>query len=143
MLFEFATATRIVFGPGALAELGPLARRARARALLVTGRSPERAEPVRERLASAAVASVAFSVIGEPTVGDARRGAELARSEGADLVVACGGGSAIDAGKAIAALLGNGGDPLGYLEVVGRGSRSPGPPRPSSPSRRRPAPAPR
>jgi alcohol dehydrogenase class IV len=121
VLFEFATATRIVFGPGALAELGPLASVLGSRALLVTGRSPERAEPVRERLASAAVATIAFSVIGEPTVGDARRGAELARFEEADLVVACGGGSAIDAGKAIAALLGNGGDPLGYLEVVGRG----------------------
>jgi alcohol dehydrogenase class IV len=36
-------------------------------------------------------------------------------------VVACGGGSALDAGKAVAALLGNGGDPLNYLEVVGRG----------------------
>jgi alcohol dehydrogenase class IV len=36
-------------------------------------------------------------------------------------VVACGGGSAIDAGKAVAALLGNGADPLHYLEVVGRG----------------------
>jgi alcohol dehydrogenase class IV len=35
--------------------------------------------------------------------------------------VACGGGSAIDCGKAVAALLGNGGDPLDYLEVVGRG----------------------
>ena len=50
-----------------------------------------------------------------------RRGADLARSEGVEVVVACGGGSAIDAGKAIAALLGNGGDPLDYLEVVGRG----------------------
>src|SRR6185295_8635303 len=30
-------------------------------------------------------------------------------------------GSALDAAKAIAALLGNGGDPLDYLEVVGRG----------------------
>jgi alcohol dehydrogenase class IV len=38
-----------------------------------------------------------------------------------DVVVACGGGSAIDCGKAVAALLGNGGDPLDHLEVVGRG----------------------
>jgi len=37
------------------------------------------------------------------------------------VVVSFGGGSAIDAGKAIAAMLGNGGDPLDYLEVVGRG----------------------
>ena len=121
VLFEFATATRVVFGPGALAELGPLAASLGSRALLVTGRTAERAEPARERLASAGVASVPFSVVGEPTVGDARRGADLARAEGADLVVACGGGSAIDAGKAVAALLGNGGDPLDYLEVVGRG----------------------
>ena len=119
--FELATAARVVFGPGSLAELGPIAAAFGARALLVTGSTPERAEPARERLASAGVASIAFGVIGEPTVGDARRGAELARSERADLVVACGGGGAIDAGKAIAALVGNGGDPFSYLEVVGRG----------------------
>ena len=37
-------------------------------------------------------------------------------------MVAFGGGSALDAGKAIAALAANGGDPLDYLEVIGRGS---------------------
>lgn len=121
MRFEFATATRIVFGPGVLAEIGEIVAGLGSRALLVTGRTPERAEAARERLGAAGVASAAFSVMGEPTVGDVRRGADVARSEGADFVVACGGGSAIDAGKAIAALLGNGGDPLSYLEVVGRG----------------------
>jgi len=119
--FEFATATRIVFGPGVLAEIGEIVAGLGSRALLVTGRTPERAEAARERLGAAGVASTAFSVMGEPTVGDVRRGADVARSEGADVVVACGGGSAIDAGKAIAALFGNGGDPLAYLEVVGRG----------------------
>jgi alcohol dehydrogenase class IV len=119
--FELATAARVVFGPGVLAELGETAAGLGRRAFLVTGRTPERAEPARARLEAAGVASVVFSVAGEPTVGDVRRGAELARSEGADLVVACGGGSAIDAGKAVAALVGNGGDPLAYLEVVGRG----------------------
>jgi alcohol dehydrogenase class IV len=128
--FEFATATRIVFGPGSLAELGPLVAPLGSRALLVTGRTPQRAEAARERLASAGVASLAFATAGEPTVEDVRRGTEMARTEGAEIVVACGGGSAIDAGKAIAALLGNGGDPLDYLEVVGRGrpiARSPVP----------------
>ena len=121
MRFEFATATRIVFGPGVLAELGEIVAGMGRRAFLVTGRTPERAETAREKLRAAGVACVAFSVTGEPTVGDVRRGADLARSEGVEIVVACGGGSAIDAGKAVAALLGNGGDPLAYLEVVGRG----------------------
>ena len=37
------------------------------------------------------------------------------------MVIAIGGGSVLDLGKAVAALLGNGGDPLDYLEVIGRG----------------------
>jgi alcohol dehydrogenase class IV len=37
------------------------------------------------------------------------------------VVIGFGGGSAIDAGKTIAALLGNSGDPLDYLEVIGEG----------------------
>jgi alcohol dehydrogenase class IV len=119
--FELATAGRIVFGPGVLAELGGIAAGLGRRALLVTGRTPARAEPARESLAAAGITTVGFALAGEPSVGDIRRGAGLARSEGVDLVGACGGGSAIDCGKAVAALLGNGGDPLDYLEVVGRG----------------------
>jgi alcohol dehydrogenase class IV len=56
----------------------------------------------------------------EPTIDIVRQGVQLAREEGCDVVIAVGGGSAIDAGKAIAALLTNGGDPLDYLEVVGQ-----------------------
>jgi alcohol dehydrogenase class IV len=50
-----------------------------------------------------------------------RRGAEYARLERCDVVVAMGGGSALDAGKALAAMLANPGDPLDYLEVIGQG----------------------
>jgi alcohol dehydrogenase class IV len=50
-----------------------------------------------------------------------RKGAEYARDERCDVVIAMGGGSAIDAGKALAAMLANPGDPLDYLEVIGRG----------------------
>jgi alcohol dehydrogenase class IV len=58
------------------------------------------------------------------------QGARFARGEACELVVAIGGGSALDAGKALAALLTNTGDPLDYLEVVGRGQpleRTPAP----------------
>ena len=47
-----------------------------------------------------------------------------------DLVIAFGGGSVLDMGKAIAALLTNPGDPLDYLEVVGKGKS---PSQPSAP----------
>jgi alcohol dehydrogenase class IV len=119
--FELATAARVVFGPGALDELGPVAVSLGRRALLVTGRVPGRAAGVRERLSGAGLAIETFAVASEPTLDDVRRGAEAGRAAAAELVVACGGGSAIDGGKAVAALLGNGGDPLDYLEVVGRG----------------------
>jgi alcohol dehydrogenase class IV len=49
------------------------------------------------------------------------QGVELARREQCDLVMALGGGSAIDAGKAVAALLTNGGELGDYLEVIGKG----------------------
>ena len=125
--FELATAARVVFGPGSLAELGEVASGLGRRVLLVTGRAPERAAAARERIAGAGLSAGEFAVASEPTVDDVRRGVEAGRAAGADVVVACGGGSAIDGGKAIAALLGNGGDPLDYLEVVGRGRPLEGP----------------
>jgi alcohol dehydrogenase class IV len=54
-------------------------------------------------------------------------GRALARRERCEVVIACGGGSVIDAGKAIAALAGNEGDILDYLEVVGRAQPLPRP----------------
>ena len=51
----------------------------------------------------------------------ASAGLDAARQHGAEAVVALGGGSAIDAGKAIGALLHKEGDLLDYLEIVGAG----------------------
>ncbi|MCC6862588.1 MAG: iron-containing alcohol dehydrogenase, partial [Bryobacterales bacterium] len=121
MRFEFATAARIVFGAGALREAAPAARSLGRRALLVTGRTPERAGRLRDELAAAGLAPVPFGFEGEPDVDRVRQGVELARAEGCDVVISVGGGSAIDGGKAIAALVPNSGEPLDYLEVVGKG----------------------
>jgi len=123
MRFELATATRIVFGAGALAELGSLCAELGRRALVVTGKDPARAERARKLLAEKQISSSLLCIGAEPTTEDARRGLELARGAGCDLVLGVGGGSALDAGKAIAALLANGGDPLDYLEVIGKGRK--------------------
>ena len=120
MNFEFATASRIRFGPGVVREVPQLARKLGQRVLLVTGRSADRVHPLAQALETAGLAPYLFSVRGEPTTDDVLLGVETARQGGAQIVISFGGGSAIDAGKAIAALLANPGDLLDYLEVVGR-----------------------
>lgn len=119
MSWEFATAARIVFGAGAAGQIGPAARAFGARALLVTGRKPRHAARLVADLHNAGVGCTPFATGGEPTLDTVRAGVEAARREGCDVVIACGGGSAIDAGKAIAAMLTNLGDVLDYLEVIG------------------------
>lgn len=121
MRFEFATATRIIFGPGTLRESGALAAALGRQALVVLGVSELLAAPLLEQLTTHQLAVVPLPVTGEPEVALVRSGTALAQAEACDLVIALGGGSAIDTGKAIAALLTNGGDPLDYLEVIGRG----------------------
>lgn len=120
-VFEFATATELVFGRGRIAELGRRARPFGARALLVTGARADRFPRALEALDEAGVRVASFAVATEPTTALVEAGVALARSEGAEVVIGLGGGSALDAAKAIAALTPNPGAPLDYLEVVGRG----------------------
>ena len=119
MRFEFATATRIVFGPGAVREIAPAAQALGRRALIVTGRSTERAAGLVANLAAAGVSCAPFSVSEEPSIELVRQGQRFARDEHCDVVIGFGGGSALDAAKAIAALLTNSGDVMDYLEVIG------------------------
>jgi alcohol dehydrogenase class IV len=121
LAFELSAPARIVFRAGCARETGALVAALGRRALVVTGKSIDRARAVLESLAAAGVGATTFSVAGEPTVETARAGVAAAQAASCDVVVAFGGGSTIDAGKAIAALLANGGDPLDFLEVVGRG----------------------
>jgi alcohol dehydrogenase class IV len=122
MRFEFATAGRIVFGGGCAAELPAAVRAHAARVLVVTGREPRRHGKVLAAIEAAGVACVPFATAGEPTVDLVRSGIAHLRDVRAGVVVAIGGGSAIDCAKAIAALAANPGDPFDYLEVVGKGT---------------------
>ena len=124
MNFEFATATRVVFGAGKLKEIGALAQGLGKRALVVIGKSAgavQRVESMLSALTETGIEYATFSVVGEPTLGVVRTGTQRARDEHCDFVIGFGGGSVIDTGKAVAALFTNGGDPLDYVEVIGKG----------------------
>jgi alcohol dehydrogenase class IV len=123
--FELAAPGRIVFGAGVIAQAGPALTALRAkRVLLVTGRSAQRSEAFR---ASLKPLTVTYAIPSEPTLAMVEEGRTLAVREKCDAVVAFGGGSAIDAGKAIAALAGNNGDLLDYMEIVGKAQPLPKP----------------
>jgi len=121
MRFEFATVSRIIFGPGTLREVGPLAKDLGRRALVVTGRDTSRAEELLKILNDHRVRSLTLAVPGEPEIETVQGGVALAKEEQCDIVIGFGGGSALDAGKAIAAMLTNRGKMLDYLEVIGQG----------------------
>ena len=108
--FEFATAGRIIYGSGTFSQLAEIARACGRSPLVVTGKRPVDG-----------VAGTPFHVAGEPTIAVVRAGVEAFRKAECDMVIAIGGGSAIDSGKAIAAAAANPGDLLDYLEVIGKG----------------------
>ena len=93
--FEFATATRILFGAGKLMEAAPAAATLGRHALVVTGSNPDRAQKLLELLKEEGLKNTVHSVSGEPKITDAQDGVECARQNNCDLVIAFGGGSAI------------------------------------------------
>ena len=121
MRFEFITATRIVFGAGVLREVGALTGEFGKRALVVTGRDSSRADKLLALLREAGVNATTFPVSGEPEISTIEQGTAVAKKADCEMVIGFGGGSALDAAKAIAAMLANGGELLEYVEIIGRG----------------------
>lgn len=119
--FEFATAGRIVFGAGTRHALGGLVAAWGRRVLVVRGGTGREDGWLGPLLAAAGLARSDVVVTGEPTLDVARAGAAKARAGGCDVVLGLGGGSVLDAAKAIAALAPQCGDVLDYVEVIGAG----------------------
>lgn len=119
--FEFATANRIIFGAGKLNGLADQLKGRAKHLLLVCGNSSNAIPRMREILSTQGFPFDEFHVRGEPTVDTASEGVLLALEHGCDMVIGLGGGSVLDAGKAISALATNRGDIFDYLEVVGKG----------------------
>ncbi len=130
MRFDFTTAGRIIFGPGTREEVPALASRMGRHALVVGGKSRDRTAGLIQGLKARGMNATIFAVDREPTMEIILEGLTLARAESCDLVIGMGGGSVIDAGKAISALLTNPGELLEYLEVIGGSQSIPNPPAP-------------
>ena len=121
MGFEFRTASRIIFGNGSILKVPKLLAEFGNKILLATGKNPERVAAFLELLNKGKFETTIFNVVKEPTIEIVTQGVQLARETDCEIVVGIGGGSVIDAAKAIAALTPNPGHILDYLEVIGAG----------------------
>jgi alcohol dehydrogenase YqhD (iron-dependent ADH family) len=116
MKFEFYNPTHLIFGAGSLAHLGEIAGRYGKKALIVTGGgSVKRSGVFDKAVSSLNAAGVAYAecsgVEPNPRITTVRRGSQIAKDEGCDMIIALGGGSTMDASKAMAAAFYYDGDP--------------------------------
>ncbi|MGR5061599.1 iron-containing alcohol dehydrogenase [Photobacterium sp. DNB22_13_2] len=119
-MFQFMTATRIIFGEGALNNSLSTLNQFGYSVLLVTGRDSARAEPLISYFKQQGMRYQQVAVHGEPLIAMVEEMAAMGRKFRPDMVLAIGGGSVLDAGKALAALIPNQGSVYDYVEVVGR-----------------------
>ena len=129
--FAVARLPRVVFGAGRRAELAGIVAGYGHRALVVTGARSLQASSawveITTGLRAAGIAWDHLSVDGDPTSELVDDAVAARRHDPPDVVVGIGGGSALDAAKAIAGLLRSGTAALDHLEGVGRGLPYPGP----------------
>src|SRR5438093_1192092 len=119
MKFEFNTPSRIIFGSGQASQLSELVTPFGSVGLVVHAGERDSLAVSRVAMFLGSEFKVTFvRQSGEPKVSDVDAIAETARQEKCEFVIGVGGGSAIDAAKAVAGLLTNGGSALDYLEVV-------------------------
>lgn len=118
--FEWAGPGQVVFGVGSVGRVGELCGAFGKRVMVVTGGGGREGKVV-SLLEAAGMEVVVFVVVGEPTIEGVESGVAMAKQAGCEWVLAVGGGSVVDAGKAIAALVANSGSVREYVEVIGTG----------------------
>ncbi|WED28135.1 iron-containing alcohol dehydrogenase [Vibrio sp. DW001] len=119
-MFQFMTSAKVIFGEGALNSSLSVFNQYGYSVLLVTGKNMARAVPVVGYLKSQNMRYQHVSISGEPNISMVEETAVVGRRFKPDMVVAIGGGSVIDMGKALSAIIPNQGDLYDYVEVVGR-----------------------
>jgi hypothetical protein len=119
-MFQFMTSSRIVFGEGALINSFSTLNQFGYSVLLVTGKDNQRSEPLVNYLKQQNMRYQQVAVLGEPLIAMIEEMAAMGRRFRPDMVISIGGGSVLDTGKALAALIPNQGSVYDYVEVVGR-----------------------
>jgi alcohol dehydrogenase len=121
--FSVSRLPRIEFGRGMLARLPTVVQGHGQRALLVTGAGSLKASPfwapVTDGLQRQGLSWLHLAVPGEPSPDMVDAAVHALRGENIEVVVGIGGGSALDAAKAIAGLLKPGNSVMDHLEGVG------------------------
>jgi len=116
MNIESYNPTRLIFGAGVLERLGEVTKTYGKKALIVTGGGSVKRNGTFERaVASLKAADISWAecsgVEPNPRITTVKRGAQIARDEKCDVIIALGGGSTMDASKIMAAAFYYDGDP--------------------------------
>ena len=120
MEYSFYTPTRIIFGEGTLKRVGEEARKFGQKALVVTGKASSRKSGSLDEVANSLISNdvrveLFNRVEPDPSVETVEEGAKFAQNCAVDVVIGLGGGSAMDAAKAIALLMTNKGKISDYF----------------------------
>lgn len=119
--YQFAIPGQIVFGRGEARQAARLVLARGRHVVLVHGASAARAAWLRADLMGQGAEVTLIDCPAEPDLPRLEAAVARLRPLHPQVIVALGGGSAIDMGKALAALLPGSGAPLDHLEVVGQG----------------------
>lgn len=121
--FEFRTSDQIHFGRGSISKLDTILPTDVTRVLVVSGRHNADNNPAIAALSARNIDIHHLVLSGEPDADTIDTQASIVRQKQIEWVIAIGGGSVLDAGKAIAMLVTNAGKTLDYIEVVGKGKK--------------------
>ena len=118
--FSYFLPVNIIFGSGKVKEAGSVSSAYGKKALIVTGKSSAKKsgvyDKVNDSLKAAGMETVLFDKVSQnPLTTTAEEGAELAKANGCDVVVAIGGGSIMDCAKGIAFMAINSGNINDYI----------------------------
>jgi len=121
MKMDFSSAGRIIFGNEKIRELPGILKNFGSRVLILRSRSASGIDEIVDSLHKKGLSCTEVAISGEPDIDVVNQTTSLARKNNCEVIVSIGGGSVIDTGKAVSALISNSGGIMDYLEVVGKG----------------------